>query len=103
MAELDIKTFIDVAKHLPPEQAVLIRGPHGIGKSNIVGQLADDACLPLIDRRLAQMTEGDMIGLPELTDGVTRFCPVDWVLRACKEPVALFLLYCVANNGRSSW
>jgi hypothetical protein len=91
MAELDIKTFIDVATHLPAEQAVLIRGPHGIGKSNIVKQIADDACLSLIDRRLAQMTEGDIIGLPQLEDGVTRFCPVDWILRACKEPVALFL------------
>ena len=91
MAELDIKTFVDVATHLPASQAVLIRGPHGIGKSNIVGQIASESGLPLIDRRLAQMTEGDIIGLPELKDGVTRFCPVDWILRACKEPVALFL------------
>jgi len=37
------------------------------------------------------MTEGDIIGLPELTDGVTRFAPVDWVVRASREPVVLFL------------
>ena len=96
---MDIKTFTEVASRLPASQAVLIRGPHGIGKSNLVAQIAADVYvagsdtlgLPLIDRRLAQMTEGDIIGLPELVDGVTRFCPVDWLLRACREPVLLFL------------
>ena len=95
---MDIKTFVAVASQLPASQAVLIRGPHGIGKSQLVAQIASGITLedgtkglPLIDRRLAQMTEGDVIGLPELVDGVTRFCPVDWLLRACREPVALFL------------
>ncbi len=98
MANLDIKTFVNVASRLPASQAVLIRGPHGIGKSQLVDQISSDVVtedgaqgLPLIDRRLAQMTEGDIIGLPELVDGVTRFCPVDWLLRACREPVVLFL------------
>ena len=95
---MDIKTFTNVVSNLPPGQAVLARGDHGIGKSQIFRQVADQVVLadgtegiPLIDRRLAQMTEGDIIGLPELVDGVTRFCPVDWLLRACREPVALFL------------
>jgi len=98
MANMDIKTFVTVASKLPPEIAILIRGPHGIGKSQLVKQVASDIRydssdegLPLIDRRLAQMTEGDIIGLPELVDGVTRFCPVDWILRACREPVVLLL------------
>ena len=36
------------------------------------------------------MTEGDIIGLPELKDGITRFAPVDWFVKACNEPVVLF-------------
>ena len=95
---MDIKTFVNVVSHLPAGQAVLVRGPHGIGKSAIFRQIAQEIKpssgskgIPLIDRRLAQMTEGDIIGLPELVDGVTRFCPVDWLLRACREPVVLFL------------
>jgi len=95
---MDIKTFVSVVSNLPPEIAVLARGPTGIGKSQIfrtVGaniELEDGTKgLPVIDRRLAQMTEGDIIGLPELVDGVTRFAPVDWLLRACREPVVLFL------------
>jgi hypothetical protein len=95
---MEITTFTTVATNLPASQSVLIRGPHGIGKSALVNQIAQNATLldgtvgmPLIDRRLAQMTEGDIIGLPEMKDGVTRFCPVDWLLRACREPVVLFL------------
>jgi len=95
---MEIKTFINVASNLPAGQSVLIRGPHGIGKSALVAQIAAQTVLSdgtvglsLIDRRLAQMTEGDIIGLPEMKDGVTRFCPVDWLLRACREPVTLFL------------
>ena len=94
---MDIKTFTNVAARLPAGQAILIRGPHGIGKSQLVGMIASSidsdtgTGLPLIDRRLAQMTEGDIIGLPELVDGVTRFAPVDWILRACREPVVLML------------
>jgi hypothetical protein len=95
---MDIKTFVKVVSNLPPEIAVLVRGPTGIGKSQIFRSVADQVVLDdgtegldVIDRRLAQMTEGDIIGLPELVDGVTRFAPVDWVLRACREPVVLFL------------
>ena len=95
---MDIKTFTDIVSSLPADISVLARGPTGIGKSQIFHQIAQQIELsdgkvgiPVIDRRLAQMTEGDIIGLPELVDGVTRFCPVDWLLRACREPVVLFL------------
>ncbi len=88
---MDIKTFSSTVRHLPADVSVLIRGPHGIGKSYLAQGTADDIGLPLIDRRLSQMSEGDLVGLPELVDGVTRFCPPDWYARACREPVVLLL------------
>ena len=95
---MDIKSFKKIVENIPPEISILARGPTGIGKSHVFADIAKrikkqdgTVGLPLIDRRLSQMTEGDIIGLPELVDGVTRFCPVDWLLRACREPVALFL------------
>ena len=88
---MNIKTFIKVVCKLPADISVLARGPTGIGKSQIFKQIATNLDIPLIDRRLAQMTEGDIIGLPEIADGVTRFAPVDWLLRACREPVVLLL------------
>ena len=88
---MDIKTFATTVRALPADISVLIRGPHGIGKSHLAQGVADDVELPLIDRRLSQMSEGDLVGLPELVDGVTRFCPPDWSARACREPVVLLL------------
>lgn len=88
---LTIETFKNVLQKLPPHIAVLVKGPTGIGKSHIIHQIAKKYNLPVLDKRLAYMTEGDIIGLPELIDGVTRFAPVDWIVKACNEPVALFL------------
>ena len=88
---MDIKTFSSTVRALPADVSVLIRGPHGIGKSHLAQSAADDMEMPLIDRRLSQMSEGDLVGLPELVDGVTRFCPPDWYARACREPVVLLL------------
>lgn len=93
MTTMSIKTFIEVAPRLPRSTSVLLRGDHGIGKSQVVRQVAAllDGGLPVIDRRLSQMSEGDMIGLPSTDGEVTRFNPPDWFKRACEEPVALFL------------
>lgn len=88
---MDIKTFQTVVPVLPANISIMVRGPHGIGKSQIFKQIADGLGLEMIDRRLSQMTEGDLLGLPELVDGVTRFCPPDWYMNACKKPVVLLL------------
>lgn len=46
---------------------------------------------PFIDRRLSQMTEGDMIGLPNINEDSTKFNPPDWYKLACDRPAVLFL------------
>ena len=91
MTTMSIKTFLSVANVLPGTTSVLLRGPHGIGKSQVVRALAAGFGLEVIDRRLSQMTEGDMIGLPSTDGEVTRFNPPEWFKRACVAPVALFL------------
>jgi hypothetical protein len=88
---MQIKTFNQVAQNISEHSSILVRGPHGIGKSQLAHQLGDELSLPIVDRRLSQMSEGDMVGLPELVDGVTRFCPPDWYVKACKAPVVLLL------------
>lgn len=86
-----VRTFIECAMLLPPEHSCMLRGPHGIGKSQVVRLIAKKLGLPVIDRRLSQMSEGDVIGLPSTTGNMTRFNPPDWYHRACNEPVVLFL------------
>jgi hypothetical protein len=37
------------------------------------------------------MTEGDLLGLPKVTKGVTQWLAPEWLHTACKKPVILFL------------
>jgi hypothetical protein len=91
MTTMQLRTFLKVATVLPGETSVLLRGDHGIGKSQVVRQVANHFGLEVIDRRLSQMSEGDMIGLPSTDGEVTRFNPPEWYKRACTKPVCLFL------------
>lgn len=88
---MSVGVFKSCVRAMPECFSVLIRGDHGIGKSSVVRQLAKHFGLRVIDRRLSQMTEGDMVGLPSTDGNVTRFNPPDWFKQACDEPVALFL------------
>lgn len=89
---IDFKTFggfVDLvadAKH-----PVMIRGRHGIGKSELVYQFAAKRGLPVVERRVSQMTEGDLVGLPVIEGNRTAWNPPDWFKEACERPVVLFL------------
>ena len=75
---------------------VLLRGRHGIGKSQVVYQFADKVELPVVERRASQMTEGDLLGIPSQESfdvnghSASRFRPFSWLVQACTEPVVLF-------------
>jgi len=89
---IDFKTFIQVAPHvLAVRKPILIRGRHGIGKSEIVYQIAEQTGLPVVERRASQMTEGDLLGLPSTDGDVTSWCPPEFLATACKQAVVLFL------------
>ena len=89
---LDFQTFTSVAPHvLAVKKPLMLRGRHGIGKSELVYQIAETLSLPVVERRASQMTEGDLVGLPRTDGDVTSFCPPDWFSTACEEPVVLFL------------
>ena len=92
---MDIATFIHIAPLLPPDQAVLMRGPTGVGKSAMARAVADKLGLPMIDVRTAVMDEGTMGGIPNLEaikdTGVAHNAMYGWFVRGCKEPVVIFL------------
>lgn len=91
MSSFTIASAKRVIPKLSANIAVLLRGETGIGKSFVVHQAAEELGLPVVDRRLSQMTEGDLLGLPSISDTTTRFNPPDWFHMACEQPVALFL------------
>ena len=90
---VDFKTFLQTVPYITAiKKPVLLRGRHGIGKSQVVYQLADVLGLPVVERRASQMTEGDLVGLPKTDGNITSFCPPDWFKMACVEPVVLVLV-----------
>ena len=89
---VDFKTFVSLAPHVSAARLpVLLRGRHGVGKSQVVYQIAKQMDLPVVERRASQMTEGDLVGLPSIEGNRTSFNPPDWFKQACEEPVVLFL------------
>lgn len=92
---MDIKTFIRIAPQLPPEIAVMMRGPTGVGKSHVVYQIAKQLGLEYIDVRGSTMDEAKVTGIPDFETSkqlkVATFVLPSWYVRACREPVVLFL------------
>lgn len=95
---VDFATFSRVAPHiLNAKLPILLRGRHGVGKSQVVYQIADSRGLPVVERRASQMTEGDLLGLPDTADTsingrkATTWNAPDWLVTACEQPVLLFL------------
>jgi len=85
-----------IYKFMKAQEPILIRGQHGIGKSEIVYQAAkrlieEGLVNKVIEKRLSQLTDGEMTGLQRVDGDFVQFTPVDWLWTACNEPVVLFL------------
>jgi GTPase SAR1 family protein len=98
MSTMNIDHILSDLPDMDPAASILLRGDHGIGKSSLVRQLTRKIKekegrkdYPVIDRRLSQLTQGDIIGLPKLDEDRTRYMPPDWYKTACERPVVLFL------------
>ena len=114
MATLGI-SFAQFSKIAPyiirSRKPIMGHGKHGIGKSELVYQLADkladilgddftakygkDYVFPVVERRASQMADtGDVIGVPEPRESehgrITTFAPMGWFAQACSQPCILF-------------
>ena len=92
---MDAATLTSCLIAFPASQAVLVRGDHGVGKSQIIHQLNASKGRTLIDVRASTMQEGDVVGYPDIekikTLGMACFALPAWYVRACNEPCTLFL------------
>jgi len=77
--------LLNVAPVLP----VFIWGPPGIGKSALVREFAEAVGLPCVSLLGSQLAPEDIIGVPQIVDGRSRFCPPTLIAR--DEPYCLFL------------
>lgn len=67
----------------------LLLGSPGIGKSAIVEQFAAQVGIPCVSLLGSQLAPEDILGVPQIVDGVSRFCPPAMIART--QPYCLFL------------
>lgn len=75
---MNYKEALEIINGLPTNISVLLVGKHGIGKSCLVKQLANEKNIPLIDIRLAECEPGDLKGLPYIVNSKTYFATPDF-------------------------
>jgi len=83
------KELLDVLLNVAVTRPVFIWGAPGIGKSSIVENFAESLGLPCISMLGSQLAPEDIIGVPQIIDGKSVFCPPRMIAR--NEPYCLFL------------
>ncbi len=86
---LSQKQLLDFLLNVAPVRPVFVWGAPGIGKSALVQNFADSVGLPCVSLLGSQLAPEDLIGVPQIIDGVSRFCPPAQIAR--KTPYCLFL------------
>lgn len=71
--------------------AVMLNGLHGIGKSQVVKQIAYENGMDFIDIRLSQIDATDLIGLPDVSGETTTYKQPSWLPRDPSSKGILFL------------
>jgi MoxR-like ATPase len=83
------KQLSEILLNVAVVRPVFIWGAPGIGKSALVQQFAARLGLPCVSLLGSQLAPEDLIGVPQLIDGTSRFCPPRMIARS--EPYCLFL------------
>ena len=81
--------LLDVLLNVAVIRPVFIWGAPGIGKSSIVENFAESLGLPCVSLLGSQLAPEDIIGVPQIIDGKSVFCPPRMIARG--EPYCLFL------------
>ena len=81
--------LLDVLLNVAVTRPVFIWGAPGIGKSSIVESFAGSLGLPCVSMLGSQLAPEDIIGVPQIIEGKSVFCPPRMIAR--DEPFCLFL------------
>jgi hypothetical protein len=83
------KQLLDVLLNVAVVRPVFIWGAPGIGKSSIVERFAAEVGLSCVSLLGSQLAPEDIIGVPQIIDGKSVFCPPRMIAR--EAPYCLFL------------
>jgi MoxR-like ATPase len=84
----------DFLVQVAPERSVFIWGQPGIGKSDCVAQFAEAVGMDCVSLLGSQLAPEDLMGVPQIVDGKTRFHPPAMIAR--EDP---YVLFCDELNG----
>ena len=93
----NIRKMEKILKITPIDQAIMVEGLHGIGKSEFITNFYEKEGFRVVVKFLGQMSDaGDLLGLPFETkdkagNTITKFAPPEWWPQDLKEKVILFL------------
>ncbi len=86
LSPVDLLSFLlDIAVVRP----VFVWGSPGIGKSSIVEKFAADSGLECVTLLGSQLAPEDLIGIPKIENGVSKFFPPSMIVR--EKPFCLFI------------
>lgn len=109
---MKISQIRNAIKYLPTKTSIMLKGTHGIGKTEFVKQLASDMGLNLVIWHASHAADaGDITGLPQMTDveyidpetgktetrKATKFAPPEWMM----QDKPCFVLLDEINRGLS--
>jgi hypothetical protein len=89
IAYLTPKQLTKALKIVSLYRPAFIWGPPGIGKSYVIRQFAKGLGLPLTVLLGSQVVPEDILGIPQVVDGTSRYCPPSIIAR--HVPYCLFL------------
>jgi MoxR-like ATPase len=79
----------DILLNVAISRPVFIWGAPGIGKSALVEKFAEQIGLPCVSLLGSQLAPEDIMGVPQIINGKSVFCPPEMIAR--DEPYCLFL------------
>ena len=89
IVKVDQAEVADILLNVATGRPVFIWGAPGIGKSSIVEEFADSLGLSCVSLLGSQLAPEDIIGVPQIIEGKSIFCPPRTIAR--DEPYCLFL------------
>jgi ATPase family associated with various cellular activities (AAA) len=81
MTPFELKAYLNTLIQKNLQISTMIWGAPGIGKSSIVGQLAQEQEIDFVDVRLSQLAPTDLRGLPVAEDGISKWFPPEFLPR----------------------
>jgi hypothetical protein len=73
--------LVEFLLHVASVRPVFIWGPPGIGKSTLVEQFAHEVGLDVVTLLGTQLAPEDLIGVPQIVEHKSRFCPPEQIAR----------------------